>query len=264
MSQFFSAPKFRAPLPKSTGTAGLKVLLTFALGVALWELAAWATGGIGFAHSCETLGALVVLSTDLEFWRAVAETIGIALLGLSLGLFLALISGALIGSSAVIDRSTRPTLNFARSIPSVILLPLFMASVGSFGWMVVNLVATVVSFKLVVFVIRGMRDADRNVSETGQILRFTWLERLFFIALPAASVILMTGLRLSANRAYATVVLAGVIAGTPGIGYQISLARLSADSEIMLAFAFTAGLIGVVFFYGFSEIERRAIQWRPV
>jgi ABC-type nitrate/sulfonate/bicarbonate transport system permease component len=130
--------------------------------------------------------------------------------------------------------------------------------------MVVSLVATVVSFNLVVFVIRGMRDADRHVSDMGQILRFTWLERLFFIALPAASVIVTTGLRLSASRAYAAVVLAGIIAGTPGIGYQISLARLSADSAIMLAYALTAGLIGVLFFYGFSEIERRAIQWRPV
>lgn len=114
MSQSFLA---RRPATTIAGTLSIRAqgfLLSLAIGVVLWELAAWVTGGVGFAHSWQTLRALYGLVAESEFWRAIAETIGIALLGLTLGLFLALLAGALLGSSPVIDRSTRATLNFAR------------------------------------------------------------------------------------------------------------------------------------------------------
>lgn len=247
---------------------GLSVLVrVIAIGVAslaLWELAWFTTRGIGFSHSWETLSALGQLSRLESFWVAIGETLAISFSGLALGLGIALVVGALIGSSKTVDVSTRGVLNFARSIPAVILLPLFMATIGSFGSMVVAIVATVVSFKLVVFIIRGIRDTEKQHSDAGQVLGFNRLENLLFVSLPSASILVLTGLRLSASRAYGAVVLAGVIAGTPGIGYQIALARLTADSSVMLAYALVAGVIGVVLFYGFSAVEKIAIRWRAV
>jgi len=242
----------------------MRVIALGVVALVLWEVARFTTRGIGFSHSWETLAALAQLSMREAFWVAIGETLAISFSGLALGLGLALVFGALIGSSRAIDSSTRGVLNFARSIPAVILLPLFMATIGSFGSMVVAIVATVVFFKLVVFVIRGIRDTEKQHFDAGQVLGFTRLENLLFVSLPSASILVLTGLRLSASRAYGAVVLAGVIAGTPGIGYQIALARLTADSSMMLAYALVAGVIGVVLFYGFSAVEKIAIRWRPV
>ena len=259
------SPSSRRASKTKTGIPGwVRILAVGGTAFLLWEVAWFTTKGVGFSHSWETLGAFGNLSGQAQFWVAVAETLGLSLSGLALGLVFSLVVGAFIGSSEPLDLSTRGVLNFSRSIPAIILLPLFMATIGSFGSMVVAIVTTVVFFKLVVFVIRGVRDTEKQHSDAGRVLGFDRFENLLFVSLPSASILVLTGLRLSASRAYGTVVLAGVIAGTPGIGYQIALARLTADSSVMLAYALVAGIIGVVMFYGFSAVEKMAIRWRAL
>jgi ABC-type nitrate/sulfonate/bicarbonate transport system permease component len=231
------------------------------IGAALWQLAWFVTGGLGFSSLSNTLSQLAQLVQSTVFWMSLGDTVFLTAVGLFLGLILALLVGVGIGGSPLLDKTTRGTLNFLRSIPSIILLPLFMASMGSFFAMVIYLVAAVVAFKLVVFVIRGVRDADAGLRDSTKILGLNRLERVFFLFVPSAAILVTTGLRLSATRAYGTVVLAGVLAGTPGIGAQIGLARLSSDPAPILAYALVAGVIGVVFFSVFSAIERFAAHW---
>jgi ABC-type nitrate/sulfonate/bicarbonate transport system permease component len=60
------------------------------------------------------------------------------------------------------------------------------------------------------------------------------------------------------------VILGGLLAGTPGIGRLIQVARLNGDSLAVLGYAALAGLIGVLFFWLFGELERVLVKWRPV
>jgi len=236
-------------------------VLALIVGVALWQLVWLATGGAGFSTAWETLIELKSLAGTGIFWTSVRDTIFLAWAGLLGGLILALAVGVGIGSSPRVDHATRGTLHFLRALPSVILLPLFMSSLGSFYAMVIYLVASVVAFKLVVFVIRGVRDADVELMDSTRILKLHRLEKAIFLLLPSAAVMVATGLRLSWSRAYGAVVLAGVIAGTPGIGSQIGIAQLSAEPAPILAYALIAGLMGVFFFSLVSAIERSVVRW---
>ncbi len=240
----------------------LSGLVSLAVAVALWQLAWFATGGVGFSSIADTLNRLGTIIITSVFWRSLGETLFLAMVGLAIGLVTALVVGVALGANPYIDKATRGTLNFLRSLPSVILLPLFMASIGSFYSIVIYLVAAVVSFKLVVFVIKGVRDTELGLRDAAHVLRLTRAERVTFVLLPSAAVLVATGLRLSATRAYGAVVLAGVIAGTPGIGTQIGFARLSPDAAPVLAYAIVAGALGVLIFYTFSAVEKSVVRWR--
>lgn len=230
----------------------------------LWETLWLATGGIGFAHSWEMVGFVLNRLTTGSFWVSFLTTVGFTLAGLTGGVLVALVVGVPLGSSEFLERSSRGLLFFGRSLPSVALIPLLLASLGSRSVLVVILVTWLVAIKMVFFVLRGVRDIRRGHDEQARALRLTAPVRTLFVRLPAASAIVATGVRLTVNRAYGAVILGGLIAGTGGIGRDIQLARINGDSDAVLGFAVLAGLIGVLFFWAFRLLEARVVHWRPV
>jgi ABC-type nitrate/sulfonate/bicarbonate transport system permease component len=239
-------------------------LASIAIFLVLWEAIWFLVEGIGFYHSWEVAGFLLENVGVPEFWGALVVTILLTVAGLLLGLIVAIIMGLLIGPHHFLEKSSRGSLYFARAIPSVALIPLLMAALGSRLGLVVILVTWLVSIKLVLFVIRGVRDLDSRLEDQAAVLQIPALPRALFLRIPAASAQIMTGLRLTVNRAYGAVVLGGLLAGTPGIGRLIQLARLNGDSLSVLGYAFVAGMIGVLFFWAFGKLEEVFVRWRAV
>ena len=234
------------------------------LSIGLWELVYWAVDGVGFAHSWQVAAALVSLSAQADFWLNVVTTLAMTVAGLSLGVVVSVLMGAVLGATQFLQQSTRGTLYFLRSIPSVALLPLLMATVGSRTGIVVALVTLVVSLKMMVFVLRGFGDLAPEYRDQSRILSLSPVTRLLGVQLPAALAIIATGIRLSANRAYGAVILGGLLAGTPGIGNALNVARMNGESATLLALAVVAGLVGVWFFTVIRGLERRLVPWRVV
>lgn len=230
----------------------------------LWESIWLLTGGIGFRHSWEVVVFLSQQVLVSQFWLAIVSTLLLTLCGLFLGLIVAVAVGLIVGTIPFLEKSSRGTIYFGRAIPSVALIPLLMATLGSRLGIIVFLVTWLVAIKLIIFVVRGIKDVDSRLDDQARILRLRPLAKALYFRIPAASAHIVTGIRLTVNRAYGAVILGGLLAGTPGIGRLIQVARLNGDSLAVLGYATLAGLIGVLFFWLFGELERVLVKWRPV
>lgn len=246
------------------GNPLVNATITVALSLVFWEFFAFSTGGIGFAHALEVLSALGKVLLSISFWPSFGMTIMMTMVGLGLGVIVAIVVGLPLGASRFVEQSSRGTLNFARSIPSIALLPLLMASLGSSLGIVLVLTTVLVGLKMVIFVIRGLRDVDKAALDYAAVMHLSPVARTLFVLLPSASAIIVTGVRLSVNRAYGAVILAGFFGGTPGLGRDITLSRINGDPAVVLAYVVIAALLGVFFFWGFARLERSFVSWRAV
>ncbi len=250
---------------KLAGKAQLPThILGIAGGLVLWEAAYFFTGGNGFAHFWDVILRILEFATQIDFWLSLGITVSLTLGGLFGGVALAVMVGVPLAWNQVLERETRWMLLFSRSVPSVALLPLLMASFGSRTTLVAVFVVWLVTIKMVFFVIRGVRDIDRSLAEQAKLMRIGPIRKFLLIQFPAASSIILTGARLSIGLAYGAVVLAGLLAGTPGLGRDISLASFAGETASVLAYTVVAAFAGLAMFWLLQAIENRIVVWRNV
>ena len=236
-------------------------LISLAIIVAGWELGFRITEGIGFPSFFDVISSLGALAVSAQFWFALWETLWLSVAGLILGLVIAVALGLAVGPHAFLIRSSLPTVNFLRVIPSIVLIPLFIVSWGNSLGMVLALTATVSSFKLIPFVIRGIHDTLPTLRESAHLLGLSRSQAAISLFLPAAAATIMTGIRLTIARAYSAVVLVGLTTTGPGLGGQLIRAKISLNTAEVFAYSLIAGVVGVAFFFAFSWLEKKVIFW---
>lgn len=230
--------------------------ITSALIMALaWELGRWLAGGKNFPGFLEVLARA---SHELTSWNLVYElgtTLGLSFLGLIIGLILSYTVGLVVSQNDFLDESTRHTLNYLRSIPSVILIPLFLVVLGPSASAVLALVSFVLFSKLIVFVVDGMKATDKTLNSLGELHGWNSIQRFLLIKIPASAMFVLSGLQVSVSRAYGTVILCGLLIGAPGLGKLIGEANNNADFEGLYAYGLIVAAIGVVLFGLVAKLE---------
>lgn len=218
-------------------------------------------GSSRFPSISRVVNRLYEFVGELRFWEQLGATLGLAIGGLALGVIAALLVGVPLGVNRFVDQSSRGTVNFLRSLPAVVILPLLVAGAGASVFTALAVTTIVVALKLVVFVNRGVQDIDPVRTELGQVLQLGRTKTLQVILLPAMLIFLATGVRLSVQRAYGAVVVSGLVIGTPGLGAMLRLAQINADSAGVFALALVMALVGLGLFYSFTSIEQRISPW---
>ena len=143
-------------------------------------------------------------------------------------------------------------------------LPLLIASIGASAKTAVILCALVVSLKMVIYVLRGVLETEKEHLEFARIYHLTFASRIFSIYLPSLISVVSTGFRLSASRAFGTVIASGIIIGTPGIGRDLLFAEANAEYERVFSYVIVMGIAGTLIYTLFNLIERRFIHWRVI
>ena len=238
------------------------IFLTGSAALALWETCSAIAGASYFPHSWSTLLDLGNLLTVPLFWWSYIQTIWLSLLAFLVGTVFATAIGIAVTLNRAGEQSTRGVINFFRSMPSVVMLPLLIASLGSSARTAVILGSIVVTFKLVTFVIRGIQQTDPHLIDLAKVMNLPFQDRIGLMYLPSAVAIAGTGLRLSASRAFGTIIAAGLVAGTPGLGLGLLMAESSANYPRMFAYVIVMGVTGSSIYSIFTWLERKLVHWR--
>lgn len=242
---------------RKLGLAGASI----GLAAAGWQSAALLIASPRFPALPAVVAALGGLGVTTRFWEQLLSTIALSLAGLGAGLVIALALGVPIGFNRFVDLSSRGTVNFLRSLPAVVILPLLVAGAGASVLTALMVTAIVVAFKLVIFVVRAVQDVDPVRHEITYLLRLSRFQALLSVFVPSMLIMLGTGVRLSIQRAYGAVVLSGLVIGTPGLGAMLRLAQINAESDSVIALALVMALVGLLFFYAFSYLEGKLAPW---
>jgi ABC-type nitrate/sulfonate/bicarbonate transport system permease component len=236
-----------------------------ALVLGLWQLAI--VTGVFSANTLPTLpafgDALVRTLPAPEYWLAIWQTMWCWAVGLAISVAIAVPVGLLAGSTPLAQRLTSPLIDFMRTIPSIILIPLAALLWGSTSTMKIVLIVFASVWPMLIQSAYGIRAVDPIARQTFAAYGMPWGDRVRFLYLPSASPYLATGLRLSAIMSLLVAIGVEIIGSAPGIGYQIGVRQANALVGASFVYLLTAAVLGLLITFVFTRIERRALRWHP-
>ncbi|MEV0617899.1 ABC transporter permease [Nonomuraea sp. NPDC050404] len=187
--------------------------------------------------------------------------------GWILAALIGIVAGMLLGRSRTATDYVDPLIEFGRSIPPPLLLPVFLVLQAGLATQYAGLItqlATIVFgvvWPVLLNTIEGARAVDRTYTETATVFNLSRLQRLRVVVLPASSPKIFAGLRLSLSLALILMVLTEVIGGSDGIGYQLLQAQRSFDGAGVWAAIALLGILGYLVNSLFVLAERRVLVW---
>ena len=211
----------------------------------------------GLPFPADVFQSLLELVLGVPFWLALGNTLLSTLIGLSLGILVSSVIAMTVGLSRVGDLVIRQPLYFLRAIPSIAILPLLIASVGSSALVGVLFVTLMVALKSAVFIFRGARSSFEQAREQISVLGIPFLDFVRFVVAPSALRTSAMGIRLAGPTAYSASIFAGVFAGIPGLGHEIVVAQVTANQSRAFALLVISGLVGLGVFKLVDYVEPR-------
>lgn len=190
----------------------------------------------------------------ISAWRAAQ---GVAI-GASAGLAAALFSGLTLTGGYLLDG----VVQMKRAIPILALIPLLILWFGIGETMKVAVIAIAVFIPVYLnshAALRGIESRYVELAETLGLSRWTFLRQ---VVLPGALPGFLLGLRFGVTTSWLALVVVEQLNATSGVGYMINLARVYADTDVIVVGLVLYALLGLGSDALVRAVERRALVWR--
>lgn len=197
-----------------------------------------------------------------SFWSALLATIQGWAGGLGAATLVAVPIGMLIGAVPWLWRSLRLLIEVLRPLPAIAVLPLLLLLLGSGLDLRIVFVMIAAFWPLLIQAMYGVQNIDATARDMARVYRLGSADRVRFIVLPSALPYLTTGMRLAAVFALGgAVAVELIVGGDDGVGASIAFAQVYGQNDVMFAYVFTAGLLGLLINVLFRAVERRVLVW---
>lgn len=170
--------------------------------------------------------------------------------------------GAAAGLLRVGDDLIDPTVQAARMLPHLGLVPLLIIWVGIGESLKISLVALGAFFPIYLNTYAGIRDIDERLVEAARTCGLNTWERIRHVILPGATPSLFLGLRLAFASGWLSLVVSEQVNGESGLGFMMMEARDFAQTEIVILGLLVYALLGLVSDLALRTAERKVLSWR--
>jgi sulfonate transport system permease protein len=235
--------------------------------LAVWEVASHsALVNPRFLPPLETVGRIAWQEFETgELIQALAASLKRDLLGFALGSGIGVVIGFLLGLSRVADRIFTTWFNGLKQIALLAWIPLISLWFGFDEAAKVVFIALAAAIPVILNTVEGVRATPSKLLEVGAIFKFSRLQFVRSVYLPAATPSLLTGLHLGLIYAWlATIGAEYFMAAGPGIGGLIISGRERFEMALVMLGIVVVGLVGFCVDRGASWVERRLITWRTM
>jgi len=174
-------------------------------------------------------------------------SVKIALLGYLLGVIIGVPLGIAMAWNKTVDRFVRPLFDLIRPIPGIAWIPMFILL---FGIGVTSKVLVIFLGALIPCTVNsytGIRQTKDVHLWVGEVFGATNPQLLLRIAIPTATPMIFTGMRVALGASWTALVAAELLASTKGLGYMITQARSISRPDIIIVGMIVIGLIGALF-----------------
>lgn len=228
--------------------------------LAVWQAAAMAVGQKVFLVSpVQTLGTLLELLPQAEFWQRIGFSAGRILLGFGLGAVSSMVLAVAAGRWAWVEALLAPVMQLVKATPvaSFIILALVWVSGSS--------LSVLISFLMVLPVLygavrTGIGSADVQLLEMAKVFRLPLGRRLRAIWLPAVLPAFRQGCSVALGICWKSGVAAEVIGLPDGsIGDALYRAKITLSTGELFAWTFVIILLSAVFEKLFLALLDRAV-----
>lgn len=184
---------------------------------------------------------------------------------LVLGFLIAAIIGTALGILFALVRPVSdllyPLVNFYRAVPSVAIIPVFIALLG-FGNEVKLLIIVLAALPpTLISTLDGVRSVEPMIKDVARVYRLTAIEKLFGVYLPAASPQIFSGFQVSLQFSFVAMIASEMLGSTEGIGAMTLLAQQTFTSTDMWAGVILLGIIGYLANLILNIIRNNTLRW---
>jgi sulfonate transport system permease protein len=263
----------RAPAPaRSTGSLADRLrrisLAGWALPAALlivWQ--ASSSFGLLANNILPSPAAVAVAGWKLTLSGALAQNVWISFLramaGLIVGGGIGFAFGVANGLSDLSEKLTDTTLQMARNVPHLALIPLVILWFGIDEGAKLFLVALGVFFPIYINTLHGIRNVDPQLVEMGRSYGLARRDLLTHIIFPGALPSIIVGLRYALGIMWLTLIVAETIAAQSGIGYMAMQAREFLQTDVVVFSILVYAALGKLADSTARLIEKTALSWHP-
>lgn len=239
----------------------VEVLTLPAILLAAWWFLSQKSTSVYFPPLQTMIEALVAWIPE-GLTRDVVPSLLNLLAGYAIAVVTGIVLGTLFGRVRILDMAFSPLIHFARSIPPASLLPFFILAMGATDGMRITVIAVGSVWPTLLSTIDGVRGIEPAVLDTTKIYQTSRVRRIFRVILPAASPLILTGMKTSLAFAIILVVVSEMLASTQGIGHFIFTSQQYFNLPDLWAGTIAMGLVGYLLSELFFAVERRLLAWK--
>ncbi len=252
--------KSSAALAKASGLVPwvLPILL-----LTIWQISSqvgWLSTRI-LPAPVSVLEALRDVVVSGQIWRDISVSAGRAFIGLAIGGGLGFLLGIINGAFSFADRALDTSVQMARTIPNLAMLPLVILWFGIGEETKVILVALGTFFPIYLNTYHGIRNADNGLKEMGRVYGLNHWGLFRHVIFPGALPSILVGLRFALGTMWLTLIAAESLAADSGIGYMTTTAREFMRTDIVLLGTLIYALLGKGADIAAKGLERWLLSW---
>ncbi|WP_374287871.1 ABC transporter permease [Desulfovibrio desulfuricans] len=194
-------------------------------------------------------GGLLQQHAAASLLLALTGFVAAVVIGVPLGLFM--------GWYPRVNMLVRPIFDAIRPIPPIAWIPIAIL------WLGIGMPAKAFIIFLAAFVpcvinsYTGIRLTNPVLIRVAEIYGASNFETFRKIGVPSAIPMIFTGMKLSLNAAWTTLVAAELLAASVGLGFMIQQGRRLARPDIIIVGMLTIGLLGALMSWILTRIEAR-------
>lgn len=245
-------------------------LLTLVCVGVIWEVA---TGPLGivstvrFPSPAQAWDSLVQISTvgfagatlPVHILASVSLVIEGFLIAASTGTMLGLAMGWSPRFAALVN----PVFQLVRPIPPLAWIPLAILWLGLGNSAKIFVIWLAAFVPAVINTETGVRDIPKYLIEAADMLGTNRARLIWRIVIPAALPVVFTGLRLSLQASWTTLVAAELVASVYGLGHVLNTAQQDIDSGMIFVGMAAVGVFGWLTSLALGVVERWLLAWHP-
>jgi len=222
-------------------------------------------GGIGAVFAALAAGNLAGAWTAIQkgsIWKDIWVSFQEFILGYAMAVVVGIPFGMLTGWYRRLNYIFEPFVSALYATPRVALLPLFIIW---FGIGINSKIAVVFAgavFPVIISTFSGMRTIDANLLKCARSFGANDWQIFRTIAIPGSIPFIITGLRLAVGRALIGVVVGELYAATAGVGYLITVAGATFQTDKVFVGVMIICFSGLAMMEMLKRLEHHFEPWR--
>jgi len=261
----------RSPAARATSAAAtlLKVAASVAGVLLLWQLATATLGLVGPARfpppleAAQALQQIVFEGYSAARWHEhVLRSVLLVTMGFAIAASAGVALGLAMGASRRVEAFVNPVFLLLRPIPPLAWIPLAIVWLGLGNDAKIMVIFVAAFVPSVINSFTGVRQIEPPIFEAAAMLGVRgwryWREVLVPGALPS----IFTGLRLSLQASWTTLVAAELVGAVAGLGQILNQAAQDIYPAMIVVGMASVALCGWLMTLGLGWVERRVMPWK--
>jgi sulfonate transport system permease protein len=207
-------------------------------------------------------GTFVALVRDGTLPQNLAVSLQRVVIGAGIGITTGITLGVVSGLWRIGEESFDAILQMMRTLPYLVMLPLFVIWFGIDEFPKILIIAIGTSMPMYLNTFSGVRNVDKRLIEMAHSFGLNRLRLIFTVIVPGAMPSILTGLRYSLGIGWLALVVAEQINARSGLGYLISDAQSLFLTDVLLVCVVTYAALGLLSDVTARLLERRLLSWR--